>query len=440
MGGTHVLPRILWSVAASHRTMRADRARIAERIETQLDDLLRYSYLNIPFYHRTMEANGLLPGPRPLSSESVLKLPIISKGTIAVEFASLLHLENEAVTSPRTSGTTSVPFGNIVWSHSYADKMRGVAITMNTITGIGLAPKTAKLVFESNLPAARLPWADRARNLLARPHWGHDFTLRPVYSRMHLDDPKRTARDLVRKQVDTLSGRPSLVLTLADAFEELGEMPELKSYITYGEVLSSRDRNDIVKRLGVSVREVYGSGELGALGAECKHAVIHLFSDHFYMEVIRNGERVGPGEWGELVVTALGNRAMPLIRYATGDLVLLDSDQAKCACGLTLLRASKILGRKADSLISESGALVPQRVMMDALEDSPGLREYQVIQSESRSTLVRVPERLLSSATVAEVRLVMARLLGRSIRVEVAPWRRMLDEKRNRPTVRLASE
>ena len=54
---------------------------------------------------------------------------------------------------------------------------------------------------------------------------------------------------------------------------------------------------------------------------------------------------LGPGERGELVITALHAEAMPLVRYRTGDLVIVDDE--RCSCGRTHLRL-QVLGKVAE--------------------------------------------------------------------------------------------
>ena len=55
------------------------------------------------------------------------------------------------------------------------------------------------------------------------------------------------------------------------------------------------------------------------------------------------GKVLPAGETGELVITTLQRRAMPLLRYRTGDMAsLLDGP---CACGSPLPRLGPVLGR-----------------------------------------------------------------------------------------------
>ena len=60
---------------------------------------------------------------------------------------------------------------------------------------------------------------------------------------------------------------------------------------------------------------------------------MHLHQREMWLELLdpESGEPVAPGGTGEVVVTQLGERAMPLVRYAPGDVFRLLADA--CACG-----------------------------------------------------------------------------------------------------------
>jgi phenylacetate-CoA ligase len=63
---------------------------------------------------------------------------------------------------------------------------------------------------------------------------------------------------------------------------------------------------------------------------------------------------------GELVLTTLSKEAMPLVRYRTGDLVMLFDDP--CPCGRTHRRISRVVGRVDDMLIVRGVNVFPSEV------------------------------------------------------------------------------
>ena len=63
---------------------------------------------------------------------------------------------------------------------------------------------------------------------------------------------------------------------------------------------------------------------------------------------------------GELVFTTLTRDAMPVLRYRTGDIASLD--RSPCVCGRTLVRMSKVTGRKDDMLVIRGVNVYPSEV------------------------------------------------------------------------------
>jgi len=88
----------------------------------------------------------------------------------------------------------------------------------------------------------------------------------------------------------------------------------------------------------------------------------YIAEDHFYPEVINpeTGDPLAYGQLGELVLTTLTKEALPLVRYRTRDLTKLRLD--KCACGRTMVRMGKVLGRTDDMLCVRGINVFPSQV------------------------------------------------------------------------------
>jgi len=70
-------------------------------------------------------------------------------------------------------------------------------------------------------------------------------------------------------------------------------------------------------------------------------------------------EPLPDGAEGELVLTTLCKRAMPMIRYRTRDITSLEP--ARCVCGRTLRRMRRIGRRSDDMLIIRGCNLFPSQ-------------------------------------------------------------------------------
>ena len=89
---------------------------------------------------------------------------------------------------------------------------------------------------------------------------------------------------------------------------------------------------------------------------------MHFAEDHFLPEIINKdtGNVLGEDEVGELVVTTLTRRGMPVLRYRTKDITKISYEP--CKCGRTHARMSKTMGRTDDMLIIKGVNVFPTQI------------------------------------------------------------------------------
>ncbi|MGB4600258.1 MAG: phenylacetate--CoA ligase [Trichlorobacter sp.] len=165
-----------------------------------------------------------------------------------------------------------------------------------------------------------------------------------------------------------LVGTPSYALTLAERMEKQGIDPKslsLKVGLFGGEPWSEAMRSEIEQRLQISATDNYGLSEVigPGIAGECQHkSGMHIFEDAFIAEIIdpETGEVLPPGTVGELVLTSLTKEAFPIIRYRTRDITSLDYQP--CACGRTMVRMQKTMGRSDDMMIIKGVNVFPSQI------------------------------------------------------------------------------
>ena len=158
---------------------------------------------------------------------------------------------------------------------------------------------------------------------------------------------------------------PSYALHLAEVAESMGKtLDTLKIGIFGAEPWSENTRVELERRLGVKAYDSYGLSEMYGPGVafECpEHNGLHIWHDCYLTEVIDpvTGERLAPGERGEMVITPLVKEALPLVRYRTGDITRLL--EGECACGRGQ-KIERITGRSDDMLVIRGINIFPSQI------------------------------------------------------------------------------
>jgi len=103
-----------------------------------------------------------------------------------------------------------------------------------------------------------------------------------------------------------------------------------------------------------------------------------VHEDYCYPEVLDEADRpVGPGGRGELVLTSLYRKAMPLLRYRTRDVVQVA--ERTCPCGRTLIAfEGGVLGR-LDDMKKVRGVVVYPRRVEELVRPHDGVDEFQIV-------------------------------------------------------------
>jgi len=234
---------------------------------------------------------------------------------------------------------------------------------------------------------------------------------------------------------DMLTCTPSYAIRLGEALAEAGAGPgqglSLKAGIFGAEPWSEELRLRLEELLGIRALDIYGLSEIIGPGvaAECIVAAdgLHVNEDHFLVEALDplTGVPVPDGHPGELTFTTLTKQALPLLRYRTGDIASLR--RGTCACGRTLVKMSKITGRKDDMLVIRGVNVYPSEVERVLLGDGALSPDYLLVVDE-RSPQHRLialceagtgPSGPITDVSVLESRLKDA--LGLSVAVLLMP-------------------
>jgi phenylacetate-CoA ligase len=199
---------------------------------------------------------------------------------------------------------------------------------------------------------------------------------------------ERQIRLIADLRPDILTCTPSYAVRLGEAARDAGISLNLKAGLFGSEPWSEELRTTIEDLLGLAALDIYGLSEIIGPGVatEClQRSGLHVNEDHFLVEAVDpDGSPVPEGTPGELVFSTT-REAMPLLRYRTGDVASLS--YAPCACGRTLVRMSKVLGRRDDMLVIRGVNVFPREIEAVLLRHASP--HYQVI-VDRRATMPRL--------------------------------------------------
>jgi len=178
---------------------------------------------------------------------------------------------------------------------------------------------------------------------------------------------------------------PSYALHLADALREHGVEPaelSVRKAFLGAEPYSVGVKQKVEEQWNLDAYNSFGMSEMNGPGVafECEHKNgMHLWEDFYIMEIIdpETLESLPDGEEGELVLTHINRRAMPLIRYRTRDLTRVIP--YRCGCGRTHRRIDRIIGRSDDMLIVSGVNVFPSQIETVLMKTPEVGNNYQIL-------------------------------------------------------------
>jgi phenylacetate-CoA ligase len=187
-------------------------------------------------------------------------------------------------------------------------------------------------------------------------------------------------------KVTGFCGTPSFLLTITEKAEEmdldLRRDLNLKVAFAAAEMLPESLRKTLEDKLGVILRQSYGTADIGSLGYECMEKNGMHLPDDKIVEITdpHTGRQLPPGEAGEIVATTF-SKTYPLIRFGTGDLSTLTDEP--CPCGRTSPRLVRILGR-IDQLTKVRAVFVHPGQADEVARRYPNIAAYRVVVTRER--------------------------------------------------------
>jgi len=330
------------------------------------------AYERVPLIRARMESRGLAPDCLG-SLDDIAQLPFTTKADLrdTYPFGLFASPMEEIVRLHASSGTTGKP---IVVAYTKQDVEVWTSVMVRSFAACGLhRGDIVQNAYGYGLFTGGLGAHYGAEGLGA--------TVIPI-SGGNTDRQIMVMKDF---GVTAICSTPSYFLHMTERAAEMGieirDLP-LRVGVFGAEPWTGSMRKRIETLTGIRAMDIYGLSEIIGPGVaiECAgQCGLHIFEDHFYPEIIdpETGDVLPGGAEGELVLTTLSKRAMPMIRYRTRDITALIPEP--CPCGRSLRRMRRIGRRSDDMMIIRGVNVFPSQVEAALLEVEGTLPHYQIV-------------------------------------------------------------
>ena len=116
--------------------------------------------------------------------------------------------------------------------------------------------------------------------------------------------------------------------------------------------------------------DTYGCAEGLLMAIKADENYYNIMSPHVKLEIVDdNGQPVTDGEMGNVLVTCLTNKALPIIRYKLGDLAIkLPKAEYPISRELNYPLLKKVIGRETDVVKTKNGTTLNVHSFTGVLE------------------------------------------------------------------------
>jgi len=384
---------------------------------TKLKNILNHAYTYSPYYKKKFDQSNIHPSDI-TDYAQFLNIPFLLKVDIQ-DYLEQMRCTNISVQDlflDKTGGSTGEPL------HFYIDKER------------------RKSRYASAVRHDR--WAGKDIGTYTAYFWGHpgdtgsaikktwgNIKDKYLYRVKFLDTSSLTS-DKISNFIKQLSiDKPEIFVAYSNSMylvaqyistNNIKDYHRPKSIICTAEYLEETSRQFIEKIFGCAVYDRYGCRETSVIASECScHSGLHVNSDAIFVEILKDGKPVKPGQAGEIVITDLLNLGMPLIRYKIRDVASFVDGNCKCGRGLPLIKM--VGGRVTDFIVTPEGKIISgASLTIFLVANTPGVKKVQIIQPDKMNLVINiVKNQLYTDETIQYLISTAKEFVGAGIKIVV---------------------
>ena len=179
---------------------------------------------------------------------------------------------------------------------------------------------------------------------------------------------------MIDLKIRVLRGYPSSVKIFALFLKKNNlKINSIKQILVASEVLSDNDRNIIESVFDCKISNHYGLAEQIVMFGDCeKHTHLHNYFEYGYVELLDTDRP----NIKKVIGTNLHNKTMPIIRYDSGDLAIVDD--SKCKCSRNGITIKNIIGRHDQLIRTPNGYDIPSVNFYTMFEHYLEIDQWQI--------------------------------------------------------------
>ena len=197
-------------------------------------------------------------------------------------------------------------------------------------------------------------------------------------------DTKGRIHKIIETRANAMMNTPTYGLHIAEEAKNMDINPKslgIERMLCAGEPMPEATRKRLEDLFGCHVFDHIGGTEPCGWGGMCEEKQgLHIIEPFFLVEILDRetlSRDVEEGETGVVVVTPLGRRSFPLIRFNTKDLVVKGKDS--CLCGRTSKKIKEVVGR-TDDLRKIRGVLFSPKTVEELIRNEfQEIVEYEIV-------------------------------------------------------------
>jgi len=377
---------------------------------TLLKSIMEHAYKNVKAYEDKYNSAGF--HPKDLKSLEDLKLvPILLKEELHEKHSDFVaENKNYKYTCDSTSGSSGPA------TYVYTDR--------------------SAAAFEHAAAIRSWQWWNVKYGVKVARFWGTQLDKKRVYSDILRDtalnritlSTNNLNETMLKKHYTRLTKfKPKVIYGFTSAIHEFTKFckanklslnnSEVDLVVTTGEILNDFQKKDIENLFGNVIMDEYGCAEVGPIAFTCPSGGKHLMAEYLIVETVTDNSGYCDGSKGEVLITNLINKVMPLIRYKLNDVIAL-SDKT-CPCGRKTPLIRKIYGKTPDVIRTPEGNTV-HGLSLDYLPKyfEGKIKRFVILQEQIDALKIKIlPDKGFTEKTKAEFTEKLRSLVGNTVKI-----------------------